>query len=312
MKYLLCFLLFAYFQLSAQEVVTGTYDFQTDPAKKYALYIPANYDATVPTKVIVGLHPWNTSKWDAESWAEELSEVAEANDCIVICPDGGVDGQIDDPIDTAFTTFLIDEVIANYNIDESQIFLTGFSWGGKTVYTYGLNHVERFAGFMPIGAAVELTEVSPFGAIAKDKYFYVIHGSQDSPSVRFTPLVDLLETNEACVETNLLSGVGHTVEFPDQFNILNAGLQWLLNATPCNVVDAVTNFEVPSILLQRNIVAVGEQIVINTDVKVTWALYDSQGDQIAKGLTKTVDVNLSAGVYFVQINKQESIKVIVQ
>ena len=84
MRFLLLLLVILSFQLSGQEIINGSYDFQTDPAKKYTLYIPSTYDATIPSKVIVGLHPWNTSKWDSESWAVELSEVAEANNCIVI------------------------------------------------------------------------------------------------------------------------------------------------------------------------------------------------------------------------------------
>lgn len=312
MRFILFFLAILSFQVSAQEIINGTYDFQTDPAKKYSLYIPSTYDAGIPSKVIVGLHPWNTSKWDSESWAEELSELAEANNCIVICPDGGADGQIDDDIDTAFTSFLIDEMIGQYNLDEAQMYLVGFSWGGKTVYTYGLNHADRFAGFMPIGAAVELSEVVAFAENAKDKYYYVIHGSQDSPNSRFTPIVNLLEDNEACVETNLLSGIGHTVEFPDQFNILNDGFQWLLNAAPCNIIDPIVEFEKVSIRLRNNVLVSGEDILIDSESALVWTIYNTDGTQLKKGEGNIVAQSLSAGIYFIQINQQESIRFVVR
>ncbi len=313
MRYLLLIFIAALFcRVDAQEIINGSYDFQTDPEKKYTLYIPSGYDATVPSKVIVGLHPWNTSKWDSESWAEELSEIAEANNCIVICPDGGSDGQIDDDIDTAFTTFLIDEMMGQYNLDASKMYLVGFSWGGKTVYTYGLNHVERFAGFMPMGAAVEQSEVVNFASQAKDQYFYIIHGSQDSPNVRFTPLVNLLEDNMACVETNLLNGVGHTIEFDNQFNILNEGLTWLMNATPCNTVHTVDQLAVQKIGLKRSVISGSDFLEIDADVPMPWVIYDLQGSTLMSGKDLRISQQLAAGAYIIQIADQAGIRFVVQ
>ena len=295
--------------IQAQELITGTFDFQTDPAKKYAVYVPSNYDANVPTKVIVGLHPWNTSKWDSESWAQELSEVAEANDCIVICPDGGADGQIDDAIDTAFTTFLIDEMSLQYNFDETKMYLMGFSWGGKTVYTYGLNHADKFAGFMPIGAAVQLSEVSPFADKAKDLPFYILHGGADSPNVRYYPLVTLMENSDACVETILLPGVGHTIDFPDQFNILNTGVQWMINNS-CNGTSKVIEVE-KDYTLKSNLIHSSESIIIQADQPVQWKIYGIQGKVIISGSELEINHLLNAGTYFIQINQFSAEKIII-
>lgn len=296
-------------QLSAQEIITGSYDFQTDPNKEYALYIPSAYDASIPSKTIIGLHPWNTNKWNAESWAEELSEIAEANNCIVICPDGGIDGQIDDDIDTAFTSFLIDEMILKYNIDENQMYAVGFSWGGKTVYTYGLNHIDRFAGFMVIGAAVTLDEVSPFSSNAKNKPYYIIHGSLDSPTVRFYPLVQELIAKEACVETNLLVGVAHTVEFPEQFNILNTGFQWLLEQN-CGVVDVINQTEI-TIHLKNNLLSTGQSLIIETSEKINWEIYSVDSFMQLKGENSIISIDLTSGSYFIKINNQPAIKFVV-
>lgn len=224
---LLLFLLFIFFIGNAQQRVDGNFSFQTDPAKKYSIYIPSGYDANTPHTLMLGLHPLNTSRWDGESWCDTLIDFAEMNNLLLVCPDGGLDGAIDDPIDTAFTTVLLDSMNIWYNVNPEKIFAMGFSWGGKTVYTYGLNHIERFAGFMPIGAAVNIGEVSGIEQNAAWHPFYLVHGSNDSPSQRFTPLKNAMENNNACVNSILMSGIGHTIDFPNRNQILTDAFQWI-------------------------------------------------------------------------------------
>ena len=132
--------------LFAQTRIDETVPFQSDPAKQYSIYVPSSYDANTPNKLMVGFHPFNTNRWNSISWCDTLIAFAETNNLLMICPDGGVDGKVDDPIDTAFTTVMIDSMLTWYNVDESKIYAMGFSWGGRTTYSYGLNHIEKFAG----------------------------------------------------------------------------------------------------------------------------------------------------------------------
>ena len=227
-KHLLSFLiLFFAFQIFAQQRVDGNFAFQTDPAKKYSIYIPSNYDVNTPHTLMLGLHPLNTNRWDGESWCDTLIDFAEMNNLLLVCPDGGVDGAINDPIDTAFTTALLDSMEVWYNINLEKVYAMGFSWGGKTVYTYGLDNHERFRGFMPIGAAVAIGEVSGLEANAAWHPMYLVHGGNDSPNTRFTPLKNAMENNDACVNSILMSGVGHTIDFPNRNQILTTAFQWI-------------------------------------------------------------------------------------
>lgn len=213
---------------TAQERIDGTFAFQTDPAKKYSLYIPSGYDANEPHRLMLGLHPLNTSRWDAESWCDTLIVFAETNNLILACPDGGVDGAVNDPIDIEFTTALLDSMALWYNINPDKTYAMGFSWGGLTTYTYGLNNIERFRGFIPIGAAVNGTnEVNGIIQNAADIPYYIVHGSQDSPSVRFTPIKNALENNGAIVNSILMNGVGHTIDFPNRNQILTDAFVWV-------------------------------------------------------------------------------------
>ena len=212
----------------AQVRIDSTFSFQTDPAKKYSLYIPSNYDPASPHRLMLALHPFNTSRWWAESWCDTLIVFAEMNGLILACPDGGTDGKVDDDIDTAFTSALLDSMKLWYNIDEAKTYCMGFSWGAQTTYTYGLRHVERFGGFLPTGSSMGGTSmVSSVLANADSLPVYIVHGNNDSPSSRFTPIRDALIANGAFVNTLLMSGVGHTIDYPNRNQILSVAFQWI-------------------------------------------------------------------------------------
>ncbi len=243
MKYLILFLLcFTTLASSAQMRIDGGFPFQKDPGKKYSLYIPSGYDSSTPHRLMVGFHPFNVNRWDAESWCDTLIAFAEFNNLILACPDGGVDGSVDDPIDTAFTTALLDSLILWYNIDVRKIYAMGFSVGGKVTYAYGLSNTHRLSGFIPIGAAINGT--SGFDDVlqyAESMPFYLVHGELDSPSSRFFPAQASLIGYSAIVEDTLMPGVGHTIDFPDRNAILSRAYQW---------VDSVNSANIPSSILK--------------------------------------------------------------
>jgi len=216
--------------LHAQEVIDGGFDFETVSNKKYSLYIPSAYDDSQSNQLMLALHPLNPSRWDGETWRDTLIQFAEMNDLILVSPDGGPDGRIDDAIDTSFTSALLDSVSNWYNINENEKYVMGFSWGGKTTYTYGLRRTDEFAGYLVIGAAINgVGEISDIIDNAKDENFYLVHGSQDAVSSRYTPLLNGLNNNNACTETMLMAGVGHTIDFPDRNQILSDAFEWIKN-----------------------------------------------------------------------------------
>ncbi len=300
---LLAFILIPFTFLSAQTSIDGSFEFQSDPAKKYSIYVPTSYDEATPNTLMLGLHPFNVNRWDAQSWRDTLIYFAEENNLLLLCPDGGVDGKVDDAIDTAFTTVLLDSMQHWYNVDENAIYAMGFSWGGKTCYTYGLNHINTFAGIMPIGAAINGTsEILDVQAAAENKLFYLVHGSADSPNSRYFPLLDLLEENNACVNSMLLDGVNHTIDFPNRNDILSEALLWLKST---NCVSQTSN---PSEDVNTNVfpnpVQTGQTLSIE---KGSWtSLYDQTGKEIMTNSDLSDKViqlpaNLAAGSYSLSI-----------
>lgn len=269
--------------VSAQEYIDGSFSFQTDPNKKYSLYIPSSYNADVKNPLVLGFHPWNTSNWNAQIWRDTLANFAEVNNLILMCPDGGFDGQVNDPIDIDFTHALLDSVKFWYNIDSDKQYVTGFSWGGLTTYTFGLDNANDFAGFMPIGAAINGTnDVNSTLSNSTGKPFFIIHGSLDSPNSRFYPIRDALINNGACVQDSLLTGVGHTVNFQGRNELLNIGFAWLqsnacsttqtsnLNRKKCNVDDVIESFGSKLRLLQQS----------------NYFLFDLKGNLLRKGTSQ--------------------------
>lgn len=283
----------------AQTQINDSVSFQTDDSKDFSLVIPSSYLEAEPTAAFLALHPWNTDRWSGETWCEELADFAEANNVILICPDGGADGKIDDPIDTAFTSFILDSAFQWYNIDPAKLYAIGFSWGGKTTYTYGLNHIDKFAGLLPIGAAISANDVNGISQNIDGKPIYVVHGSLDSPNSRFYPLVDAMESNGACVETNLLQGVGHTIDFNNQVEILTAAYDYLKD-NACTTTSVNSIFSASIDILEYNLIKKGSLVNLNIENGVSWYVLTTDGKVINQGNSQSIRVDLPTGFYIIQ------------
>lgn len=283
----------------SQTQINSNVPFQTDESKDYSLVIPSTYAEGEPTAAFLALHPWNTDRWNGETWCEELADFAEANNVILVCPDGGEDGKIDDPIDTAFTSFILDSAFQWYDIDPTKLYAIGFSWGGKTTYTYGLNNIDKFAGLLPIGAAISVSEVNDISENIDGKPVYVVHGSFDNPNTRFYPLVDAMESNGACVETNLLQGVGHSIDFDNQLEILTAAYDFLKeNACTTTSVNTVVKESVE--ILVYNSIKRGETVDLNIEKGESWSILSIDSKTILQGNSKYITFDLKKGYYVIQ------------
>jgi len=282
----------------SQEQINESMEFQSDPSKDYSIVIPSSYEDGEPTAAFLALHPFNTSRWNGQTWCEELAGFAEANNVILICPDGGADGKIDDPIDTSFTSFLLDSAFMWYDIDPEKLYATGFSWGGKTTYTYGLNHIDKFAGLMPIGAAVSTSEVNNIQQNAVGVPIYIVHGSLDSPNSRFYPLINAMESNGACVESNLLLGVGHTIDFANQIEILSEAYTYLQD-NACTTTSTIEIKDHHSIL-KYNALENGQTINLNLEQGNNWVIYTTSGKKVLEGIETRIVVDLTPAHYIIR------------
>jgi len=311
MKLIPVFLFICLDLLTGQQTIDGSFDFQTEEDKSYHIYVPSTYDNNVSNSLMLALHPLNTNRWDGQAWRDTLINFAEANSLILLSPDGGPDGKIDDPIDTAFTSLVLDSMSTWYNIDIDQRYIMGFSWGGKTTYTYGLNNASKFRGLMPIGAAIDINEVSDIIASAKDKAFYIVHGENDNPNDRYTPLYNGLQNNNACVEGPLMDNVGHTIDFPNRNEILGQAYQYLKTQN-CNQVSQSKSIEIGKLSISPN-PNLGSFKFNNFEDKYDlMEIYSSNGKRV-----KTVEdggyiqvPNAKPGIYFMRVVQEDKIQFI--
>jgi predicted esterase len=313
---LLLILIFTGSVISAQQRIDSSFPFQTDPNKKYSIYVPSSYVQGTPINLMLGFHPLNTSRWDAESWCDTLIDFAEANNLLLVCPDGGADGKVDDAIDTAFTTELLDSMDVWYTINHQRKYIMGFSWGGLTTYKYGLSNAQTFAGFMPIGAAINgTTPINSILSNANGKGFYVVHGANDSPSSRYTPLINGLTSNNAILNSKLMPGVGHTIDFPNRNQILTTAYLWL---------DSVRTTQISNVSIEEleSNVSVYPTVISQSQSSVTIKVMTSQigsniylvnevgqvifRDQISE-LNFKLEIPSAKGVYFLQVENQQGI-----
>ena len=233
------------------------------------------------------------------------------------CTDGGPDGRIDDPIDTAFTSALLDSARAWYNINPEKIFVMGFSWGGRTTYTYGLRRTNQFAGFMPIGAAISGTnEFADVIDQAQDTKWAIIHGSFDSPGSRYSPAINGLRGEGACVKSVLMNGVGHTIDFPNRNEILTEHFMWLDSAS-CGTTTGVIDPEDSQLMISPNPVNRGGYIQLSgkNSMSTSWYLISASGLIVSEGNDSRISTNgLASGIYLLMIDdgiRTKNLKILV-
>lgn len=135
--------------------------------RKYLMYAPEPTRAigAAPAAVIALHGGGNTAR--SFPLGFDLRPLAEANNFIAVYPQslgtGWNDGR---PIDrhfgddVAFLDALIEELIAEFNVDEDRVYLFGVSNGGYMVFSYLCAHAERIAAAVPVigGMSVELLE----------------------------------------------------------------------------------------------------------------------------------------------------------
>jgi poly(3-hydroxybutyrate) depolymerase len=130
-----------------------------------------NPDTPVPLVVVLhgmGDDPMYTVK--GLGWAD----VAAANGFVVVSPD--YNSQYPDQI-----LSVVEYAKAAYPIDESRIYVTGFSMGGGTTGKLGLAHPEVFAAMSPMGATGGTSAVEK--AAEFDIPLCIIVGSVDTSNV---------------------------------------------------------------------------------------------------------------------------------
>jgi polyhydroxybutyrate depolymerase len=131
--------------------------------RRYLLYVPENYDPSVPTPLVITIHGF--AQWPANQAAvSRWNDLADEYGFIVVYPAGtrfpmrwrtwGASSGAADPMqDVTFISDLIDKLSAEYNINPARIYANGLSNGGGMSFVLACKLSERIAAIGSVAGA---------------------------------------------------------------------------------------------------------------------------------------------------------------
>ena len=162
-----------------------------NPALRYRLFVPRQYDPRKAWPILLGLHPAGS---DARTWlqvwhaeaprgakltaeSKRLYRQAEAHGWLVVAPQQPANTRWEQN-DEAITAALrcLDHVRERWNVDPDRVVVDGFSSGGGGAWRMGLRFADRLAGAVPRAGGVDPSYLENLTRLP----LYVIHGREDA------------------------------------------------------------------------------------------------------------------------------------
>ena len=186
--------------------------------RPYWLYVPSTYRADKPIPLIVTCH----GTWPYDVYEHHIREwkwLAEQNGCMVLAPElQGTDGLFrDGPVvdmlqSEKYILSIISSLGYRYNIDRSNIMITGFSGGGFPAYFVGLRHQDVFS--VIVARSCNFAEHNLDGWYPDDarKIAIMIYVGQNDPAAikdQSAKAVDYFRRKGFALETDVVPNIGH-------------------------------------------------------------------------------------------------------
>jgi predicted peptidase len=187
------------------------HDPSTGVTMGYRLFVPEGYDSTKSYPLVLFLHGAGesgsdnelhlTSSQGATVWAKPREQ--ERHPCFVLAPQNPKDPAATAPGDfgrMGWTTLMskwfsapfdsepalqtafavLQQVMADYNVDRNRVYATGLSMGGFGVFAMIVDHPDTFAAVVGICGGLDPTKA----AVLANKPIWVFHSAED-------PIVDI-------------------------------------------------------------------------------------------------------------------------
>ncbi|HMB89923.1 MAG TPA: prolyl oligopeptidase family serine peptidase [Rhodothermales bacterium] len=174
---------------------------------QYLLYLPESYEQQAGWPLLLFLHGAGERGDDLEKvkihGPPKLVEAGQDMPFIVVSP------QVPESQRWSVTMLdgVLQEVVANYNVDADRIYVTGLSMGGFGTWDLAMAFPNRFAAIAPIcgGGA------SHNACAIKDVPVWNFHGAKDTvvPIERSQEMVDALEKCGGDVRFTVYPEAGH-------------------------------------------------------------------------------------------------------
>lgn len=175
--------------------------------RTYVLHVPPGHDPAQPAPLTIFFHGFGGSGLGFKSFIE-VHPISDTRGWVSVFPDGvqgswaaGCDCTTADTAgvdDIGFVLDLISDLRQQMTIDESRIYVAGFSQGALMVHHLACELADRIAGGASVGATM-LPEVADRCAPARPIPLVFIQGTAD-PTFPFNGVENLLLSFPATVE----------------------------------------------------------------------------------------------------------------
>jgi predicted peptidase len=214
--------------------------------QRYVVYVPEGYTAETAWPLIVFLHGAGERGDDGLAQTKAglgpaIKKMPSRFPAIVLmpqCPREQVWNTRHDGLDAQLA-----KTLADYNIDESRIYLTGLSMGGYGAWLWGAIHTDSVAAIMPIcggGAPTAIQNLlgvgggNPYGSHASRLRalatvpIWAFHGGADGvvPPEESRNMVKEIKARGGNIRYTEYEGVGHNSW--DRAYQESEGIEWLL------------------------------------------------------------------------------------
>jgi len=193
---------------------------------KYSFYAPADIDINKEHPLIIGLHGFGEK---AKDYIGLWQSDADKNGFLVAVlqaypktyPDGNTVESYPWLEISDFTKAVLANIEKKYKIDDSEIFLTGYSAGASSSYIIALDSGINFRGVIPIDGYLPL-EAGIIDKLnkAKDVNFYVVHGANDTDVKAAVNQEKILTQYGAKMEFKILPDTAHEYPAAEHENIV--------------------------------------------------------------------------------------------
>lgn len=193
---------------------------ETDPVggRSYCIYVPSTYRDDTPAPLIVTCH--GTPPYDvAEHHIREWKMLGEDNGCIIVAPeliatdgligDGPIVGMIDDE---RFILSIISTLSYRFNIDRSNVMITGFSGGGFPTYWVGLRHPDIFSAVVARSSNFSEHNLDGWFTPEPARQMVMIYYGENDPGAiagQSRAGIKYLQSKGYRVATYVIPGLGH-------------------------------------------------------------------------------------------------------
>lgn len=178
--------------------------------RRYAVYVPENYNDNVPWPVILFLHGRGERGDDGAKQTEvgigtAIRRWPERFPALVVfpqCPKDRFWDRAGEDIDAAFNMTL-----EEYRTDPTRYYLTGISMGGFGTWGYGARHADRFAALLPVCGGWDVEDAQRLASLP----IWAFHGADDAtvPAQASQRMVAAVEDAGGDVRYTEYPGVGH-------------------------------------------------------------------------------------------------------